>query len=450
MMVRDLPTAGGVRRIGARTPLLLVLGAILVPAAASAQANGIRSGRFRLHPEVRVEGAYNTNIYREDTVEEPTAAAYLRLLPALRILNPNPGAVALEGSAGLEIRQYLDSLMSEQQSRFGLQLAASGIVGPDKAISLILAEEVRRQIEAGQGHGILAEGQETSLSQEVIDSGCVENGACTFTYWRNQTGAALKIAPGGGRLFVQPGYRFLLTRYEDTTSSDNSFHELGLRGRWRFFPKTSAVTDVIYGFRSYDNPSTDVSDTMPFRATAGLRGFVTEKLAVDLGGGYGIMFADKHEGFDGTIGRAGIRYMLTERLHLRVAYRRNFASSSMANYYTTHGLLGDVRMQVGPNFNLVANVSVSFRDFSKIRLKERSAADADPNVPEDTITGSAREDTFLVARATADWMPNDWLWLSAGYRLDKLSTNWGARISGQETYEAYTRHQILVGAGLSY
>jgi len=443
---------------------LLLCGALLAPAISSAQSSGIRAGRFRIHPEAVVEGRYDNNIYREDTAEEgPTSVAYFRLMPGLRFENPRPGKLGIDGAIGMEIRQYLESLISEQQGRFGMAGAARAVLGPNQPVRFFVQQDLRRQLEVGSGFSesdekIVDALTSRRIERETVDVGCAGDydgdgevdggGGCTYTFWRNHTRAGLLFAPGGGRLTVEPSYAFTWVDFIDVDTNDSTTHNLALAGRWGFFPKTSAVVDVGLGFQSYkDLPGTQrptvVHDTMPLRATAGIRGLLTYKLSVDIGAGYGSTLADGGEDFSGVIGRAELRYAFTDNVVVRGGYRREFAASALANFNQSHALLGDVKIRLGGQVNFIADVGVWFREFPAIEAH----SDAGIEFPTD------RSDTFLVGRARAEWFPNDWFNLKVGWRMDSLGSDWKfvdpvtKKSSGSVEYQ---RQQVFASMGVAY
>jgi len=45
--------------------------AVLMAGGAHAEGPGIRAGELTIHPELFVQGAYDNNVFLEDTAEEP-------------------------------------------------------------------------------------------------------------------------------------------------------------------------------------------------------------------------------------------------------------------------------------------------------------------------------------------------------------------------------------------
>lgn len=448
-------------RPGAGAAIALLVS--LAPAAARGQANGVRAGKFRLHPEARVGVRYDNNIYREDVAEEgPTGAAYVRLLPGLRLENPHPGPLAIDGGVSLEIRQYLDSLISDQQSKYGFQAMARAVLGPDQPIRLFATEDLRRQLEIGSGYSDVDADQliTSGLDRDMVEMGCAgdrdgdgkvdgTDRGCTFSFLRNETKVGLLFAPGGGRLTVEPSYKFALVDYTDMDTNDNTLHELALAGKWGFFPKTTALLDASVGFRSYadlkaGSRPTVVQDLMPVRATAGLRGLVTNKVSLDLGAGYGGSFAESGDDFSGVIGRAELRYALTDNFILRAGYRRSFSASSLANYVATHAIVGDVKLRLGSSLFIVGDASMRFMDYAKLVRDTKSLVN---------FGTDERSDTLFLAGARAEWYASDWLDVKVGWRMDQLGSDWKFvdPATGQPAGSSeYARHQVFANLGVSY
>lgn len=419
---------------------LLVLSTL--PAFAQSSA-GVRSGRFRVHPEARVEGRFDSNLYREDTVEEsPTQVGYLRLMPSLRVTNPHPGQVALDGSLGLELRQYLDSTVNDQQDAVGVNLAVGGTLGQGKAFSLSINEDLRRQLEAGQGFNV-AGAEETGAGDDPpadVDAvGCAS--PCTLSFWRNTTRVQARIAPGGGRLVFAPSYRLSILRYEEFDTIDKDTHELRLGGSYRFFPRTSMVFDTSYSFINYTDEQ-QTAEVTPFRVKGGLRGLITTKLATTLTVGYGNAFASTGDNFSSVIALVEMIYALSPGLRARVSYNRDFGDSAFANVVTTNRVGGKLQAALGGDFNASADVYASFRSYSQGFIEPGVEAQVD------AAELAGRDDTFLVGNLAGSYHPNEWLVVTGGYRLEQNITSYGVRIGGVENFAAFARHQIFLGAGL--
>ena len=419
-------------------PLGAVLPFVLV-AAAHAQGNGVRSGRFRVHPEARFEARFDNNLYREDAQEEsPVAAGYLRLMPSLRLTNPAPGPVSVDGSAGLEIRQYLESRINDQQDALGVGLAAGATIGQGQGFELAINQDLRRQLEVGQG----VDQQPGTAEPQVEEVDCAS--PCTFTFWRNVTRLQGRFAPGGGRLVFAPGYKFTLTRFEEFDTIDKDEHELRAGGSYRFFPRTSFVIDGAYQIIDYTAKQL-VGDISPVRVQAGLRGLVTTKLAVVLTGGYGSTLTSAKgeqpdDDFAGFIGTAELIYELTQGLRARLSYDRDFADSSFSNFVAVDRVGGKLEARLGGNFNATAEFYASFRGYSEGRVVDGVSVSA--------AQLSSREDTFLVGDLAGSYHANDWLVVTGGYRLEQNNTEYGSAVGAARNFAAFARHQIFLGLAL--
>jgi hypothetical protein len=401
--------------------------------SAWAQGNGVKSGRFRVRPEVSVEGRFDSNLYREDGTEQPTAVGYMKLLPGLRVENPNPGKVALEASAVLELRQYFNDIISEQQDRVGVQLGAGVELGRGKAVSLRLEEDFSRYLQAGQGMTEVLQKENPGKDLDACAS------LCSGTFIRNSTGASVKIAPGGGKLSLQPRYRFVLTDYSEIDETDSTVHTFGALLRWDFFPKTAAVVDARIGLLSYPDAYGDVADSTPLRVAGGLRGLISNKLSVDLMGGYGNSMHDSGTSYESFLANAVLTYRMTENLRASAGYARDFAGSPISNFYTSDRFLARLNAQLGGTVNFGANVDVSLRDFGTL---PGLAGRADR-----LVNSTERTDTLVSANALLEWRPNEWFSVAGGYRADVLATDFGARAGAEENFASFNAHQVYTRVG---
>ncbi len=430
------------RAISASLMGLLILTSTPALAADSA---GVRSGRFRVHPEARVEGRFDNNLYRQDSTEGTTAAGFLRLMPSLRITNPYPGAVSLDGSLGLELRQYLDSAINDQQDAVGLNLAAGATLGRGKAFSLALNEDLRRQLEPGQGVSQKAADKDSDL--DVGDC----TAPCSLAFWRNTTRVQAQFAPGGGRLVFAPSYKLMITRFEEFDANDKDVHEVRAGGSYRFFPRTSVVFDGSYSIISYSKPNPEVSEIAPLRVKAGLRGLITTKLATTLTGGYGLTNSDSGDEYSSFIAQAELVYALTQGMRARLNYTRDFEDSSFSNFVKTDRIGVKLQTRLGGNFNASADFTVSFRGYSQgfltgVDPDNVNDPQSDIQVAESEL--SDRSDTLYIANLAGSYHPSEWLVVTGGYRLEQNDSSFGARVALIDNFAAFARHQIFLGAGL--
>lgn len=424
----------------------LMASLLLLPVPVLAQSNGLRSGRFRVHPEARLEGRFDNNLYRQDSTEGSTAAGYLRLMPSLRITNPFPGSVALDGSLGLELRQYLDSTINDQQDAVGVNLAAGATLGRGKSFSLAINQDLRRQLEPGQGNSEEAVQADDGATNNVLEGGC--GSPCSLSFWRNTTRVQARFAPGGGRFVFAPSYKVLLTRFEELDTIDKDRHEFRAGASYRFFPRTSLVFDGSYQIIDYVE-SQQVAEVNPVRVKAGLRGLITTKLATTLTAGYGTTNAASGDDYANFIAQAELIYAVTHGLRARLQYARDFEDSSFSNFVQTDRAGVKLQSKLGGNFNANADFGVSFRSYSQGSLKGVDPATGiGDDFQVDATELSDRTDTFYIANVAGSYHPNDWLVVTGGYRLEQNDTSFGVRVNRIQNFAAFARHQVFLGAGL--
>src|SRR4029079_14503024 len=118
-----------------------------------------------------------------------------------------------------------------------------------------------------------------------------------LSFNRSDVGAGAEVIalPGGGTLDLRAQYQFFGAFFEETNGAPftNLTHELSLRNRWRFRPRTALFHDTSLRFSSYPNAERALNylnDSTPLRTRFGLTGLLTDRFGVLLAAGYGATF----------------------------------------------------------------------------------------------------------------------------------------------------------------
>ena len=86
--------------------------ALLVVSAtglAHAEGPGIRAGDLVIHPDAFVQGAFDNNVFFDDTGEEPESSSLMRAGVGVGLENRSPNKLSLQAGAGLSYRHYFES-----------------------------------------------------------------------------------------------------------------------------------------------------------------------------------------------------------------------------------------------------------------------------------------------------------------------------------------------------
>ncbi|MDB5215852.1 MAG: hypothetical protein JWO86_3779, partial [Myxococcaceae bacterium] len=296
-----------------RSPVTRGIGALaigaslfLVPKQASAQAwlrdrrylegEGLRGGDFEFHPGIGAELGYDSNYFlRTDKTDPrfingapnnpPTDGGLLRITPSLtlntvRAKDPTaaPSPIGFSATAAATYREFF----GKQELRDQRNL--SGNAG------------ARLDINQGRpvAFGIFAS------YQRLIQPAVVSDPNLSFNRSDVGAGADVTVLPGGGTLDMRLGYQFFGALFEESNGVPytNYTHEISVRNRWRFRPRTALFSETTLRFITYPNANRSLNyldDSTPLRTRFGVTGLVTDRFGVLLAAGYGATFFQKPE-----------------------------------------------------------------------------------------------------------------------------------------------------------
>lgn len=396
----------------------LLLCAFGVPAIAE-DAPGIRAGGLVLHPHLRLDTGYDSNVFSEAVSEEPVATPMGRVNPFLIILTETPRVFEFNADIGAGWTQYFNSADENVRRQSGLDLNADVGVrfNASGLVSVKPSDRLRRTTrpsfnEAGDAYRTLS----------------------------NEVNLELALHPGGALRADRLGFSGRLVgtqriwRFADQPSLDRN----GLGGllelRWNFLPKTAVFIASSISTVRYEEPlslpsdSTAVDselsalsltnvDASPLRAVAGLSGLITRRLSVLLQVGYGASLHAADPKFAGVIGEARASVDVTRSSLVSLGYRRDFSVGSFANFFTFHSI--DLRAELRAAM-IRAEVSafVRFNDYSPVENPSGLLFidGASPDLVE-------RNDTTLGGSARVGFDVTPWFYIGVEYQLDSRSSN---------------------------
>lgn len=251
---------------------------------------GIRVGDVELHPGVGAEVGVDSNWFVRSHVEganivngPPAApvreAAIIRVTPSFsfgsigdqRTGGEKP-SFTYRGSIAGTYREFIGTEVNDQRN-MNVHATFRGDILPGRPVGLGFFAGYQRFVQPSALPGV----------------------AVSFNRSDINAGAEVIAMPGGGTLDMHLGYQFYGAVYENTQGAafTNFTHELSLRNRWRFRPKTSIFTETSLSFITYPNANRSiltVNDSIPLRTRAGINGLVTARFSVLAALGYSATF----------------------------------------------------------------------------------------------------------------------------------------------------------------
>lgn len=398
-----------------------------IPAqAATGTGNGISLGESAtLHAGIGSELGYDTNIFfqRRDEVGAPI----LRLLPFLELNNATrggerPAGVYYDLTANLLYRQFLtDDPNAQKQTAFNPVAMGTLIFGSGQKLSLQLTDAFARFEEPPYGPST---GNITRIS--------------------NQGSLSLLMAPGGGRFEFRVGYSNLISVFEnpELKFANHMGHDFLLDVAWKWMPKTALYLQAAQGIVHYFDPDRDPrnarADSFPLRTLAGLRGLITNKLAVHLGAGYSNGFYSRtggaSTGTNNLAAVAEVSYATSEISSLLLGYRHEFRNSPvLGDFYNVDAVYAILSWLVAQRLQLQGYARFELREFRGGTLS------------------FARDDAFLQVGGSADVFLTSWLYAGASYILTANDSNQADLAMFMDSPGLnYQKHLILGRLGITY
>jgi hypothetical protein len=352
--------------------------AALLPGSAAAQeflkdrrfseGAGIRAGDIELHPGIAAEGGYDSNWFLrsnktapDNVNSEPTVpvegTGLMRFTPSLTL--STVGVQRTEGGDGflqpapLRFRASLDATYrlffgnseTTDQRNLSANATARADIFPDRPVG--------GSIFAGYGREV-----RPTVAAATANGGIFGNPDNSFTRNRVNGGAELALQPGSGTLDVRFGYQFTGLLFEEQVgkSFNNFTHDVTVRNRWKFRPRTALFHNTSVQFLTFpDKAGTNIflQDQTPLRSTLGLTGLITNGFGLTAAAGYGTTLSNDgsvsfNKQFDSLVAQVEGTFYLTanpatqdpSKVSLSVStlslgYTRDFQTSYLSSFYSS-------------------------------------------------------------------------------------------------------------------
>jgi hypothetical protein len=380
------------------------------------QQTGVKvSESSLLHVGIGAEGGYDSNVFYTD--QNQIGAPLLRVTPFIELTNATregavPSGVYYDLSLNLQYREYLTD-DPETRAQRAFNPSASGFVemSSGRAFSFSLSDTFVRSEEPPYNE---------STAHITRDS--------------NIASVQLKFAPGGGRLQGTLRYTNLLDVYETGgwDKANHMGHEGMLEMRWLWLPKTALYVQFSQGYIHYLESDSGRSNSAPLRALAGLRGLLTDKVALNFGVGYANAFYSTGTSTSGLSNLAGLlelTYKPTLLTSLLLGYRHEFRNSIIGNFADVDAVYFSLAQQIASRISLGLHAKYELRRYK--------------GLPGDV----PRTDNYTQAGAQADYFVQEWLYAGIGYLLLLNRTDADTTLGGGVQY---TKHLILGRLGFIY
>lgn len=373
-------------------------------------ASGLKLGEDAiLHAGVFADIGYDSNVFYTTSAE---AAPVLHVTPRLELTNAErdgsiPSGTYYNLNASADWREYLTNKPDIQnQNALNPSVGGTAEFSSGQALSLSLADAFSRYEQAPY----------TSVGPPI-------------TRDDNMASASLKFAPGGGRLRVMLRYSNLIDNYEGAyAKGSNMGNEAVLDIGWRWLPKTSIYVQAAQGVITYLNGGSGDSASYPLRTLLGLRGLLTEKLAVNIAAGYNNAFyssAGNPTGF-GNVGIVTeLNYNMSMLSQAGIGYHHDFANSPfVGQYYNMDAIYGAYRQMIAGRVVTYAYGRFENRRFGTV----------------------SRTDNYIIGGVSIDYMIGNFFLAGASYTLNLNRTSDNSATGGID----YAKHVLLFRLGVVY
>jgi hypothetical protein len=336
-----------------------------------AEGPGIRTGNLELHPGIGGEVGYDSNWFLRSHTEGPNIvngpptlpprdAAIFRITPSFYVSTLGLQRLADGGQTVITPRviSFRGGVSATGRFFIGEEMSRQHNVG--------VASDARLDINSGRpvGVGIFAAYNRLIQPQVLADPNL------SFNRSDLQGGGELIFIPGGGTLDLRGGYQIMAALFEESQGVPYSSitHEVSVKNRWRFRPRTALFSDTSLRWVNYpyaERATNYLNDSTPLRTRFGLTGLVTDRFGMLLAAGYGATFFQNPEvpssqQYDSINAQAEGTFYLGEGAgaeepgqstlllsKVSLGFVRDFQMSLLANYYTMNRLYGRLEYWFG-------------------------------------------------------------------------------------------------------
>lgn len=350
---------------------------------ASTEGRGIRSGNFELHPGIGAEIGYDSNVFYYPS-SAATPALRLRISPSFSIATLGPQrstnsdsqptalpTVNFRGGVALIYHEFIPITSPDRVSslrNLGAQANVRIELFPQRTWQFNLSDDFTRTIQPG-----------SQLAEACVSgAGCAEIQTLNRDY--NHAQAELAYVSGGGRgtLEVRAQYALNVSVFESSNVTRYNYlqHEIGMRIRWRFLPKTALLWEGTTTPLSYNTAAegTGLFSSVPVSTRIGINGLITQKIGLLVMVGYAATFFSGGDNLDTVVGQAELRYLIDDRSSFKLGFIRDIQNSFFGNYYLRdRGYANYSQSFFNGRFLLALDAGVSLNNYGYVANRDGTA-----------------------------------------------------------------------------
>ena len=385
---------------------------------------GVRTGGFRIVPEVFFETRHDGNYFREsdNDVNGPVPVTIFRVMPALEVSNRDNRVVRVHFKGVGDVRYYLSedkySEAFDGQSILGAKGSGRVLLFPGSVFQLFLQDRFER----------------SPRPQNVASSD-------TFTRLYNVLGAGVIFEPFSDAMTFKLAYDFARDIFEDNEKGNSAEHSVGLSAKWKFFPKTQVYFDARGSMHEYDDADF-ASGSTPVRANAGLNGFLTKRVFFLLGGGYGTTLHKEGASYANYLANAMVGYVLTDMLTVQTSYSRDVMQSLFGNYAKNDAIQLGAQLRLYGMFDINTEVSYNFLGYGDSQAPEGFKFEG----------GTPRTDQKLVGKVSVSMNLLRYVGVNVGALFENNATDFKivADDGSSTDYGDYSKYEIFANVVVRY
>jgi hypothetical protein len=333
---------------------------------------GVRVGNLELHPGIAAEVGYDSNYFLRAPAEDPLAAYRIRVTPSISL-----------STLGPQRRDAAGGTPTNVTFRGGAYASYNELIAADSAHSSELSDQRHVDVGADLALNLFPTGRVgEDLYANFVRMVQPSNDTDTENAFNRDTlrfGAGATWRPGGGLFDWRLGYEGTYNYFEkdDFKDLNNLQHQVNMRGRWRFFPRTALLYDGSWTWIDYSNNRTTERDGSVVRSRIGLNGLITTRWSLlALVGWAGTFYNSKGieapQQFDSVTGQVELKWFISggqETMaassapvglsYASIGYTRDVANSYLGNFYQKdRGYLG-ISYLLGGVFVTSLNVGIA-------------------------------------------------------------------------------------------
>jgi opacity protein-like surface antigen len=401
-----------------------------VAPSSTIEGPGIKIGEGTvLRPVFGIETGFVSNVFYEDSSEDPSGAGILRILaqigtaslgadrmaPTATVEDSEAPAASLEYRANLRVSYDLMLSSNDTVSDVGgLGIGASlhGLTNPQGTWSFGFDDDFTRLIRAAN--------YETSSNVN-----------------RNLNTLRLLALyhPRGRSLSGFLYYQNTVDIFERDQLPDRMSNRLGVRPQWRWLPNTQIYADLSWGVNNAIDNGDQVNKvtSYPLSLRAGLATLLSLKTTFNIDAGYTNGFYSSGPSYSAPVIGFTLGHRYSPLGRASVGYTYTNEDSVNANYYSDHVIRASFQQLLVP-FVVMLQPEVHFRTYSGINTAVPGLMGPD-----------SRNDLIFALVGGMHYNFRNWFAATANYRFSTVQTNYMYMGSGGVDDPSFARHELLFG-----